>query len=452
MKDTAAHPATPMHSERTFDRKKLLMISIGTFVGSGLVSLLGVAAARTGYSVWLSYMLAVVIGFLSALPYFLMSSVMNFRGGTYTIACTFLGHQMGGAYVLLQVLYALILSIVGTGFGLYMQSVFPSVSAQYSTLAILVIFWLINCLGQNVMAGVQKYSTYILIAAMLVFCGVSFKNLNPAALDFSHPEFFLHGANGLFSAMALLVFSSQSYDNNVYAFGRYTLEPRKNMPWAIFATFLFLLVFYGICGIAAVGAVDLATFAGKPLTNVARAVFSGPFFVAFITFGPILCLTTTVNGCYAAFTIGLAKSSEDGWLPRFMSGKNRWGAHWIILTLLAAACITPVLFNIHIGILTSAATLLISLFQIPLLISFWRLPKMFPDQFKKSTLHLTVTVFQASIVIAMMARLLITYYSMRNLTWTTAAGGAAVAVVSFVFSYFRYRTGVPKVENSYFFD
>ena len=77
---------------------------------------------------------------------------------------------------------------------------------------------------------------------------------------------------------------------------------------------------------------------------------------------------------------------------------------------------------------------------------------MFPDQFKKSTLHLTVTVFQASIVIAMMARLLITYYSMRNLTWTTAAGGAAVAVVSFVFSYFRYRTGVPKVENSYFFD
>ena len=133
MKDTAAHPVTAIPSERTFDRKKLLMISIGTFVGSGLVSLLGVATARTGYSVWLSYMLAVVIGFLSALPYFLMSSVMNFRGGTYTIACTFLGHQMGGAYVLLQVLYALILSIVGTGFGLYMHSVFPAVSAQSSS-------------------------------------------------------------------------------------------------------------------------------------------------------------------------------------------------------------------------------------------------------------------------------------------------------------------------------
>ena len=48
MKDTDAHPVTAIPSERTFDRKKLLMISIGTFVGSGLVSLLGVATARTG--------------------------------------------------------------------------------------------------------------------------------------------------------------------------------------------------------------------------------------------------------------------------------------------------------------------------------------------------------------------------------------------------------------------
>lgn len=441
-----------LHPERTFDRKKLLMMSVGTFVGSGLVSLMGVAAAKTGYSVWLSYMLAVVVGFASALPYFCMSSVMNFNGGVYTIACTFLGHRMGGAYVMLQVLYALILSIVGTGFGLYIHSVFPAVSAQLSAVLVLVVFWAINCLGTNIMAGIQKYSTYLLIAAMLVFCAVAFKNLNPAALDFSHPEFFLNGREGLFAGMALLVFSSQSYDNNVYVFGRYTIEPRKNMPWGMFATFLVLLVLYGLCGIAAVGAVDLKTYAGKPLTDVARAIFSTPAFIAFIFIGPILCLTTTVNGCYCAFTISLAKSSEDGWLPRSLSTKNRFGAHWKILTILAAACLTPVLLNIKIGPLTSATTLLVGLFQVPLLISFWALPTKFPEEFKRSTLRLTPGVYRASVLIALAARFLIIYYSIRNLTMTTTIGALIVAAACFLFSTLRYGTGIPRVENSYFFD
>ena len=62
----------PSNTERTFDKKKLLMMSIGTFVGSGVVSILGVATASTGYSVWLAYLLAILIGFLSALPYILL--------------------------------------------------------------------------------------------------------------------------------------------------------------------------------------------------------------------------------------------------------------------------------------------------------------------------------------------------------------------------------------------
>ncbi len=100
------------HPERTFTRTKLLMMTIGTFVGSGLVSLTGPAASVTGYSVWLAYILAVVIGFLAALPFVCITSVMNFNGGAYTVAITFLGNRFGGAFVFLQVLNALILSIL----------------------------------------------------------------------------------------------------------------------------------------------------------------------------------------------------------------------------------------------------------------------------------------------------------------------------------------------------
>lgn len=440
------------HPERTFGKTKLLMMTIGTFVGSGLVSLTGAAAVATGYSVWLAYILAVVVGFLSALPFLCITSVMNFKGGSYTVACTFLGHNFGGAFAFLQVLNALILSILGSSFGAYIHGVFPSVNAMVAGVAVIVVFWAVHCLGIDLMANVQKYTTFILIGALAVFSVFAYTRLNPATLDFAGPEFFTNGSIGLFSAMAMLVFSSQSYDNNVLAFGRYTKNPRKNIPWGMFATFISLILIYGLVTIAEVGAVDLNALAGKPLTEVGRAILPTPLFIAFIILGPVMCLTTTVNGALASFTIGLAKASEDGWLPRGLATKGKRGTYWKITTVLTIVCLIPVIFQINIGKLSSITTLLGSVLHIPLLISFWRLPDMFPEEFAKSTLHLTKPVYRASIVIALAARLLITYCCIRNLNTVVAVGAIIAAVCCFAFSFLRYKTGKPKVEDAYFFD
>ena len=186
-----------LHPERTFTRTKLLMMAIGTFVGSGLVSLTGPAAATTGYSVWLAYVLAVVVGFLSMLPLVYISSIMNFNGGVYTVATTFMGHRFGGAFVLLQVLNALILSILGTAFGGYVNSVFPSIDSRLCGVLIIILFWAVHCIGINFMAGVQKYTTFILIAALGVFSVVSFTHLNPDTFSFSGTEFFWGGSKKL---------------------------------------------------------------------------------------------------------------------------------------------------------------------------------------------------------------------------------------------------------------
>lgn len=440
-----------LHPERTYNRVKLLMMTIGTFVGSGLVSLTGPAAAATGYSVWLAYILAVIVGFLSMLPLVSITSVMNFNGGAYTVATTFLGQRFGGAFALLQVLNALILSILGTAFGGYVHSVFPSVSARICGIVIIALFWAIHCLGINLMTGVQKYVTYVLLLALAAFSVVSFSHFNTSALDFSGPEFFTNGAGGVFAAMAMLVFSCQSYDNNVLAFGRYTKEPRKNIPWGILATFVSLILIYGICTLAQVGAVDLAALSGKPLTDVSRAILPTWAFVLFIVLGPIMCLVSTVNGALASFTIGLSKSSEDGWLPKSLSVKSSRGTYTRILTLLCGVCVIPIILNVNIGVLSSITTLLTCVLQLPLLISFWRLPEMFPEQFKESTLHVSKGFYHGSIVVALAARLLLTYCCFRSLTAKVAIGAVIAAVCCFLFSYLRYKHVKPE-EAGYFFD
>lgn len=302
------------------------------------------------------------------------------------------------------------------------------------------------------MAGVQKYTTFILIAALAVFSAFVFTNLNPAALDLKGPEFFTNGSAGVFSAIAMLVFSCQSYDNNVLAFGRYTINPRKNIPWGMFATFIALLIIYGLVTLAEVGAVDLSALAGKPLTEVSRAVLPPVMFVAFIILGPILCLTSTVNGALASFTIGLAKASEDGWLPQQLSRKGKRGTYWQITTLLSVVCIIPIILNVNIGVLSSIVTLLISILTIPLILSFWKLPILFEDEFKKSTLHLSVGFYRATVVIGLAARLLITYFCIQKLTAAVAIGAILAAVCCFGFAFLRYRTGKIHCEAAYFFD
>ncbi len=444
--------STALHPERTFTRTKLLMMAIGTFVGSGLVSLTGPAAAATGYSVWLAYVLAVVVGFLSMLPLVYISSIMNFNGGVYTVATTFMGHRFGGAFVLLQVLNALILSILGTAFGGYVNSVFPSIDARLCGVVIIILFWAVHCIGINFMAGVQKYTTFILIAALAVFSVVSFTHLNPDTFNFGGTEFFAGGSKGIFAAVAMLVFSCQNYDNNVLAFGRYTIEPKKNMPWGILATFVSLIFIYGIVTIAQVGAIDLAALSGKPLTDISRAILPTSAFVAFIILGPILCLVSTVSGALASFTIGLEKASEDGWLPKNLSVRGSRDTCWKIITILCGICLIPIIMGVNIGILSSITTLINCVFQIPLLLSYWKLPDSFPEQFVDSSLKVKKSSYRASIIVALAARLFLTYCCFRTLTLQVAIGAVIVVTACFAFSYFRYKSGKPQVADSYFFD
>lgn len=45
-------------------RGDLFAIAVGMVIGSGMVTLIGPAMAYTGYSVWLAYLTAIVMGFL----------------------------------------------------------------------------------------------------------------------------------------------------------------------------------------------------------------------------------------------------------------------------------------------------------------------------------------------------------------------------------------------------
>ena len=66
-------------------RVDLFAIAIGMVVGSGMVTLIGPAMAYTGYSVWLAYLVAIIMGFFMVFPYIILSGTLRLAGGPYSI-------------------------------------------------------------------------------------------------------------------------------------------------------------------------------------------------------------------------------------------------------------------------------------------------------------------------------------------------------------------------------
>ena len=435
-----------------FDTKKLLMISIGTFVGSGVVSILGVAAGLTGYSVWLAYLAAVIIGFTSALTTMAISSCMTFNGGVYSLACTFLGVRFSGAFALYSFMFSISIAMMASAFGTYVQSVFPSANTRAFAIGILVIFWAVQCLGIDFMATVQKYSTYILLVAMLVFCVFSYKGLNMDTFNFSGDKFMTGGVSGFFGAMAMLVFSAQTYDSNLLPYGKFTKDSKKVMPKVMIYTMIILVAVYVGTAIAAVGAVDIATASGNPLTDPARAVLPAPLFYAFIVLGPVLCLTTTINGALGGNVITLQKATEDGWFPEAFADVNKRGAAWKIVTVLIGMCILIILFSVNIGWLTSNAVLVISCFQVPLLFSVWKLPDKFPEGFAGNTMKLSKTGYHVLVVVSIIARFIIIFWAAMDLNLVNVLVIIGAVAVCFTYSFLRHKYHAINVDYNYYFD
>ena len=441
-----------MKPKKIFSLTKLWLMAMGTFVGSGIVSVVGFAAGQTGYSVWVAYLLACIVGFCSALPFFMMSSVMYFNGGTYSIATTFLGERFGGAYIMSTFTSGIAIAMMASAFGSYVQSVFPAMNIQLMAIGILTLFYIVNIMGIDFLANVQKYSTAILLIALGIFCVFCFVQAEPSSFSFSNPQFMTNGATGLLSAMAMLFFSTNAYDNNVYVMAKYTKKPLTNMPKGIFLTFLGLIAVYGGVSLAAVTGAGLETFANQPLTPVAFAVMPELLAYLFLVCGPVLCLTTTINGCFASFTIAFEKATEDGWFAPSFAAKNKAGAPWKILTAVYIVCVVPLIFSVDISILTNTTVFLSSILVIPLLISLLKLPGMFPEAFARNTMHLSPAVYKAGVVIAWCARGIIIYYSLSSLSVVNAVGSVIAVILCFLFAFLRHRTGKTKVQNSYSFD
>lgn len=418
----------------------LVWITVGNMVGSGIMVLTGAAAAETGYSVWLAFVVATILGFLGSWPQILAAGTSVLDGGMFSLNSYF-GHPVfGGLYLMGTIPEIMGQASVALGIGMYIQTMIPSANVRIIAVVVAVLFYICNVRGVSVIAGVQKYMVYILFLGLGVFTVAGLMHLNPEALNFTGKDFMTHGWLGFVVAVNMLTFSTQSYWASL-SFSKYAENPKKSVPKAMLIAFPIIMAIYGLVTLAGVGGVDLEAFAGNTLGDIAKSIFPTWFFYVFVFCAPMMALATTLNGNQSAYSLMISPAAEEGWLPKVFAKTNRKGMPWVSATLVGLIIVLPVVFNWDITFITANVMIFTNMAGILQYFAMWRMPKKFPELWEKSTFHMAPWKFHALMILAFGVRMVLLAAAMISLSVTSLVVNLIVAVVLAAFCIIRFRMG-----------
>ena len=168
--------------------------------------------------------------------------------------------------------------------------------------------------------------------------------------------------------------------------------------------------------------------------------------------GPLMALATTLNSCMSGFSAPFIQAAKDGWFPKIICRQNRFGASYVILTILFAIGLVPVLLGFDIQTITNNVMLVQYILALLIYYSIWQFPKRFPEQWKASRWHVPAFVYNLFMALALIVECLIIYYALKGLTPLIAGISLAVMVICSIYAIQRYKSGKVKMETGVWFD
>ena len=326
---------TPEPKPGILERGDLFAIAVGMVIGSGMVTLIGPAMAMTGYSVWLAYLTAIIMGFFMVFPYIILGGTMRVAGGPYSIVTNLSGVRVGGlvAYTTLVLEEALVGLLLGFVAGLSMKAL---------AIAGVVILFVLNLLGMDIFAKVSKILSTILLITMVLYVIFGLTQIKQPIFQFSGDKMFTGGFKGFMLAALLLINSANGYYNILW-YGKDAKKATKDVPFASMACVPCLLFIYVGLAMVTGGVLPHDEVAGAPtILPAAQAILPGAVYKIFMIGGPIMAIITTLNGVFNDVRYPLAQAAKDGWLPKFILKENRIGAPYLIYTYTLIVVLIPI--------------------------------------------------------------------------------------------------------------
>jgi APA family basic amino acid/polyamine antiporter len=452
----------PAPKSGTLGRTELYALAVGQVIGAGVITLIVPAIKMTGYSAWLAYFVAIIMGFIMVLPYVFVSSTLRLGGGNYSMLCELAGPTTSGIFAFSYLTQCLSLSLFGTAASAYLGDVIPALGGSIPRtivgISLLTFFFIVNLLGVDVMANAQKLMTWLLIAALILFAIVGVLKIKLPIFNFVDPNFLINGwgitfdkgqiSGGFTGAVLLFVYSCQGYYMTI-AYGRDAKNAKRDIPAALLMTVPTLIVLYVGVAMAGVGVMSVKEYgASTTLVFAAQRIFPAWLFYFFIIGGPIMALLSTLNSSFAYNAITIGQSCDDGWLPATFGKKNAKGSRVFILAFMYVLGIIPIIFGLSITVITNMVQLFTSFFAFLNFAALIRLPGKYPEAWNKSRFHVSNGLYYVICILSLAGFIVVFWKSCLSMTPALAIANVAALLITAVIGVWRAKRGNIEIHTS----
>ena len=359
----------------------LIALGIGAIVGTGILTLTGVGAAKAGPAVILSFAIAGFICIAAALAYAEMATMIPASGSAYTYTYVVLGELLAwvvGWSLILE--YSLVVSAVAVGWSGYTagfladtQFAIPALLAAGPELggilnlpAIFIIFVIAGLLilGTRESATVNALLVGLKVVALIVFVAVTLPHFNAANfqpfMPFGFGKSGAPGAEvGVMAAAAIIFFAFYGFDAIATA-AEETKNPGRDLKIGIIGSMVVCIIIYMVVAAVAIGAMHFTGFANspEPLALILRSLGEdGP--AKFLGASAVIALPTVILAFFYGQSRIFFVMARDGVLPSGLAKVSKRGSptRITLFTAVIVAILAGLIPLAELAALANAGTL-----------------------------------------------------------------------------------------------
>jgi amino acid transporter len=363
------------------ERKKKLglweavSIAVGTMIGAGIFSILGVGAEICKQNLYIAFILASLIAYLVAYSYAKLGTVYVSNAGPIEFILRGIGDNpiTGTLAILMWFSYVISISLFAKAFAGYFLALFKlplsPVFIAIMEVAVISFFTVLNFFGSKAVGKAEFWIVVVKVSILLSFVVLGIWSINPEFLKplISHKDIVntFYAASVLFlTYMGFGLITNASEDIQ---------DPKKNVPKAIYLSLAIVTFVYVSVAVVAVGNLGYKGLIEAKEYALAEAAkpFLGQIGFVFVSLGALFSTASAINATlYGGANIAYALAKE-GELPRIFERKVWFQAPEGLYITAVFSLLFAIFFNLNgIANLISTVFLVIYIF---VLISHFKL-------------------------------------------------------------------------------
>jgi len=440
------------------------MIGIGGMIGAGIFVLTGIAAGIAGPALILAFALNGIITSFTALSYAELGSAFPDAGGGYLWVKEGLGGAQGylsgwmswSAHTSAGALYAL-------GFGrfaseLWLMADLPNFNLTVSQMTlifmslVIIAFTFINYWGASETGTIGNIVTLtkITILGLFVLFGIIVMLNSDSWHSRFTTDFMPNGFIGVFAAMGVTFIAFEGYEIIAQS-GEEVINPKRNIPRAIFLAIAVAVTIYLLVGITAIGAttapegMKVYQFLGQQkevaIVETARQTFPFGIGAVVLLFSGLVSTLSALNATtYSSSRVSFAMARDHN-LPSQLSKVHpkRFTPYWAVIA--SGAFMLIIAWFLPIEDVAAAADIMFLLLFLQVNVVVMRLRLKMPDL--ERGFKMPFFPLFPLLGIVMNALLAIYLFTFSPIAWYVAIGWIVVGLLA----YYTYFSRIEAMEK-----